>query len=74
MYCTKCGTKNSGRGLFCKNCGASLVEEALYEEQYDETIQKKDTSYQEKDPVIKNKVKNNNKSVNKSQPAKSKNG
>ena len=32
MYCTRCGTKNSGKGLFCKKCGASLVKEALEEE------------------------------------------
>lgn len=25
MYCTKCGTKNEDNNVFCKNCGAKLV-------------------------------------------------
>ena len=55
MYCTKCGTKNSGKGLFCKNCGASLVEEMLK------------SDYEEKDYSNNrvNKTKNINKTVNK---------
>ena len=35
MYCTKCGTKNSGKGLYCKKCGASLVDEVLEENDYE---------------------------------------
>ena len=41
MYCTKCGTKNSGKGLFCKNCGASLVDEMLEEQDTNDYQSKK---------------------------------
>lgn len=68
MYCTKCGTKNSGKGLFCKHCGASLVDEAL--EEQDTNYRNKKDEAEKQDKVInktvnKNKTKNKNKNVNK---------
>ncbi len=50
MYCTRCGTYNSGKGLYCKKCGSSLVLEALEED------------YSTKDNT---KINTNNKTINK---------
>ena len=66
MYCSKCGTKNSGKGLYCKHCGASLVEEALEEEIQTNDYTYDDNKYrEEKEPVYKTVNKSKNKTKNK---------
>lgn len=76
MHCSKCNTKNSGKGLFCKKCGASLVESYLdqkNDEYYDEKSynNKNDkTRIQKAKTVNKNKIINKNKTVNKNKKPK----
>lgn len=67
MYCTKCGTKNSGKGLFCKHCGASLVDEMLEEQDInDYQSKKRDNNDKPANKTVnKNKTKNRNKNINK---------
>lgn len=80
MYCSKCNTKNSGKGLFCKKCGASLVESYLdqgNDEYYDEQSYNDGNNrsrVQKTKTVNKNKTINKNKTVNKDKkPKKRKN-
>lgn len=73
MICSKCGIKNSGNGLFCKKCGASLVNDVLDNNQEKSRMKNyyDNDNESNKDKIKKSRKtktinKNINKTVNKS--------
>ncbi len=60
MYCKKCGIRNEDDALFCKKCGASLIEE-YKDDNYSSNDNKKDKTKRTNKSKPKTKVKIKNK-------------